>query len=248
MTTKLKSTAKTSRNFKALDRLFTKFQKWIDENNNKAHHKQIEYSGYMPPDEDFNIIRRGQKKLVDEYIAYPVQQGEKELKQLVQYLLNHIGLDKALEIGLGRLGGTHVLFSLLFNQVCSVESNSCRTTEVWEKNLNTGWLKERSSYIINGDSRDKTTINEVYDTYGPHTFDFIYMDSAHDYMTLKKDYLNYKDLLKEGGVIAWHDILHRRYAVFEFLFDLRVGKIDGKYHNVYDICYSDTMGIGLIHL
>ena len=229
-----------------IDDIFEMFQVWVDEKNSNAHPKQIEYNGYMPPDEDFNIIRPGQENLPDKYIAYPVQQGEEELKQLIEFLvINLAKLDRVLEIGLGRLGGTHVLFNLLFTQVYSVEWSQDRVIEFW-KNNKWPWIDQDTSVTICGDSRNEETYFKLYNELGHHSFDFLFMDASHKYSDLVNDYLNYKDLVVPGGVIAWHDTIHRDYGVFEFLFDLRTGKIDNEYHNVCDIVYSNAMGISLI--
>ena len=44
-------------------------------------------------------------------------------------------------------------------------------------------------------------------------FDFIYIDGLHTYEQVKKDILNYKDLIKVGGIIGGHDYLENWFGV-----------------------------------
>ena len=58
--------------------------------------------------------------------------------------------------------------------------------------------------------KDKVVwINEISDTAYkkiPEKLDFVYIDANHNYEFVKKDIENYYPLIKEGGVLAGHDI------------------------------------------
>lgn len=58
--------------------------------------------------------------------------------------------------------------------------------------------------VFNADSTRPETIARVKNTVGE--VDLLFIDGGHDYATVKADYSNYVPLVRQGGLIALHDI------------------------------------------
>ena len=58
---------------------------------------------------------------------------------------------------------------------------------------------------IIADSHNVETINWIREK--NIRFDFMFIDGDHTYEGVKQDYLDYKEFLKSGGYIAFHDVL-----------------------------------------
>lgn len=75
---------------------------------------------------------------------------------------------------------------------------------------------------------------EVVDQFPDHYFDWIYIDTVHDYKITKLELENYRPKIKEGGIIAGHDFI--------------VGEIDvpwkyGVIEAVYEFCVEQSWEI-----
>jgi predicted O-methyltransferase YrrM len=62
-------------------------------------------------------------------------------------------------------------------------------------------------HLLRKDSHDIQTMQEVEGLFGNKPVDFAFIDGDHTYEGVKADFLNYGDLVRPGGVIAFHDIL-----------------------------------------
>jgi len=74
-----------------------------------------------------------------------------------------------------------------------------------------GWAATAGVHLscLTGRSQDQAIIDKAQ-TYGP--YDFAFIDGAHDYVSVKADFENYRQMMAPGGVMAFHDILaHERY-------------------------------------
>lgn len=65
---------------------------------------------------------------------------------------------------------------------------------------------EKVKYYV-GSSLDPTLIEWAKHDSKGELFDLIFIDGDHRYEFVKKDYLVYKDLVKKGGIIAFHDVV-----------------------------------------
>lgn len=74
--------------------------------------------------------------------------------------------------------------------------------ELFGVELETQHLHFHDFKLFEGDSRDKILINKVYD-HGP--YDFIFIDGDHTYEGVKADWENYKDMVRPGGAVGFHD-------------------------------------------
>ena len=62
-------------------------------------------------------------------------------------------------------------------------------------------------HLIDGDSRSTAVRDAVESAAGGRRIDVLFIDGDHSYDGVRGDFLNYRDLVKEGGVIAFHDIV-----------------------------------------
>lgn len=60
---------------------------------------------------------------------------------------------------------------------------------------------------IEGDSHLPETAARVGKALAGKKFDFLFIDGDHSYEGIKKDYLDYQPLVREGGLVAFHDIV-----------------------------------------
>lgn len=65
--------------------------------------------------------------------------------------------------------------------------------------------------IIQGDSHDASTVKKLNDVLNGRLIDFLFIDGDHRYEGVKSDFLMYKDLVKPGGLIGFHDIVSSDY-------------------------------------
>ncbi len=65
--------------------------------------------------------------------------------------------------------------------------------------------------IIQGDSQDIKTLEKLKETLNGKKIDFLFIDGDHRYEGVKSDFEMYKDLVKKGGLIAFHDIVDTEY-------------------------------------
>jgi cephalosporin hydroxylase len=62
-------------------------------------------------------------------------------------------------------------------------------------------------HLIDGDSRSDAVRNAVERATGGQPIDVLFIDGDHTYDGVRSDYLNYRGLVRDGGVIAFHDIV-----------------------------------------
>jgi predicted O-methyltransferase YrrM len=62
-------------------------------------------------------------------------------------------------------------------------------------------------YLIRRDSHDPQTLEEVERILGGEKADFLFIDGDHTYEGVKKDFEMYSPLVRDGGIIAFHDIV-----------------------------------------
>jgi len=62
-------------------------------------------------------------------------------------------------------------------------------------------------YLVRGDSHDPRTLEEVKRILGDEKVDFLFIDGDHTYEGVKKDFEMYSPLVRERGIVAFHDIV-----------------------------------------
>lgn len=61
--------------------------------------------------------------------------------------------------------------------------------------------------FINGSSYASRTVDKVRRILTPQKLDLLFIDGDHNYNGVKQDFLNYRHLVREGGLIVFHDIV-----------------------------------------
>lgn len=101
------------------------------------------------------------------------------------------------EIGMG-VGGSHVVFRQCFNLVLSIEPDEDTVNTFKENNPD---LPNTGVFCVG-----KSNEQHVLDVVNQHApYDMIFVDGEHAYEGVKEDYEKYYPLVKQGGVIAFHD-------------------------------------------
>ncbi len=117
-----------------------------------------------------------------------------------------------LEIGTAD-GGTLFLFSRLADPGAKVISIDLPGGEfgggypAWKISLyKSFFLPFQRLYLLRENSHFVSTREQVKGIIGTTPIDFLFIDGDHTYEGVKKDFEMYSPLVKEGGVIAFHDI------------------------------------------
>jgi cephalosporin hydroxylase len=117
---------------------------------------------------------------------------------------------------LAKQNGTHVVCeigawdagtSVLFSRVLAPEI--LIVMDLYVKNR---WRLRRAApggqsiHIIDGDSSQPGTVRRVRRALGGRPIDLLLIDGDHRWAGIRQDFLNYRQLVRHGGVIAFHDI------------------------------------------
>ena len=143
----------------------------------------------------------------------PVYQDEGELNRLLD-LVRELKPKKILEIG-SLHGGTlwYWMHAAPGAEIISVDSGvqafggRFEDIEYARKNLWGEWARQTGCTLTQyrGDSRSRETV-EGARQHAP--FDFVFIDGGHKYNEAMSDWQNYWPMLREGGLLAMHDIAY----------------------------------------
>ena len=77
----------------------------------------------------------------------------------------------------------------------------------WKIHLYKSFSKGKQKiYLIRRDSHNPQTLEEVKKILSGEKVDFLFIDGDHTYEGVKKDFEMYSPLMREGGIVAFHDI------------------------------------------
>jgi predicted O-methyltransferase YrrM len=62
-------------------------------------------------------------------------------------------------------------------------------------------------HLVRGNSHERKTYSKVKELLGGTPVDFLLIDGDHSYPGVKQDFIQFRDLVRPGGLIAFHDIL-----------------------------------------
>jgi predicted O-methyltransferase YrrM len=68
-------------------------------------------------------------------------------------------------------------------------------------------LNNQEMKIIKADSHKEETYNQVREILSGNKIDMLFIDGDHTYKGVKQDFQRYAPLVKENGIIAFHDIV-----------------------------------------
>jgi predicted O-methyltransferase YrrM len=87
----------------------------------------------------------------------------------------------------------------------------------------------QSLHLLRVDSHQPDTLSEVSRLFQNRQIDFAFLDGDHSYAGVKADFEMYGPLVRPGGIIAFHDILHREEEP-----DIRVDRLWRELRETYD--------------
>ena len=199
-----------------------------------------------------NVVR-----IVNKGYSVGMVQERGEITQLTEYLLKK-NPKNVMEIG-SKFGGT-------FEILCNIATGKKISIDL-PGGKHGGWITKEHPYLgdsyklrntyfktnytnthmITGNSHHTNTKDEVLKILNGDLLDFLFIDGDHSYYGVSTDWKLYKDLVRPGGSIAFHDIndtKHHRDL------DVWVGKfwdeLDGD--KITFNCNKHWAGIGVINV
>ena len=160
--------------------------------------------------------------------------------EFVKVLLETVPGKTAVEIGMGRCGGSHYLWSLMFDHVVTIDADR----KLIERYINEHVPYRDQSTFIFGKSFEHDIVNEVGRIV--RHCDFLLIDGDHARDVVEVDWRMYSHLVEPGGIIAFHDttkIVPGELEVAEFVRSLELGDITGKPIPMQHIHKSKFVGI-----
>ncbi len=110
----------------------------------------------------------------------------------------------AMEIGTAQ-GGTNFLLSQLLGQL---ENMIGVDLHVSNRRLLGRYGREGVTLsFVEGSSRADETLDRVREILAGRSIDVLFIDGDHSYFGVREDFRIYRDLVREGGLIAFHDIV-----------------------------------------
>ena len=179
-----------------------------------------------------------------------IQQNREELNTFIDVLLKS-DTKNCLEIGLGFFGSTHFLWRHIYDKVITIEKNFERIREFGRntKKFYGDWILDdgRSQFFV-GYSNDEKIIANVYSKV--KELDFLFIDGNHSYESVLCDFLLYYPLVKQGGIIGFHDtaLSEDNLGVPQLIAEIKTGKYtNGQRINVIDIVENKWSGISYFY-
>jgi cephalosporin hydroxylase len=119
-------------------------------------------------------------------------------------------------------------------------------TKIWY-----GWAgKKADLHVYSGKSQEPGAVECAQGTLGE--IDFLFIDGDHTYEGAKADFLNYGPLVREGGIIAFHDLITPKHGRQNHI---QIGKLwnEIKEHGyvtreLYSMKDQDWGGIGVVYV
>jgi len=136
-----------------------------------------------------------------------------EILELLKILNDDIKPKVMLEIGTAN-GGTLFLFSHVASRDATLISVDLSAGmfgggyPVWKIPLYKSFaLSDQKIHLIRADSHSQSTLESAKSILNGKEIDFLFIDGDHMYEGIKKDFEMYSPLVKNGGIIAFHDIV-----------------------------------------
>lgn len=152
---------------------------------------------------------RNIEKIVDGTFAFGTIQNYKEIYDAVEFVIDK-NISSFLEIGTNQ-GGTFYCWTCCsapgLRISVDIPHGQFGTSDFDENKRNkilSGYPGE--CHFISGNSHDSLVFNKVESILNGQKLDFIFIDGDHTEEGVTKDFLMYKNLIKENGWIGFHDI------------------------------------------
>ena len=128
-----------------------------------------------------------------------MQQNLQELTEFLEACNKLDSKDLVLEIGMLN-GGTHAVWKRMFKTVWSLDVN-----EDSIKRVSARIKDKKSSKFFWGNSQVPITAEAVKKELNGRKLDMLFIDGDHSEMSIVTDWLLYRDFVREGGIIGFHD-------------------------------------------
>jgi hypothetical protein len=150
------------------------------------------------------------KEILLEAYSLGMMQDEYEINNAIDFIRS-LDVKNFMEIGTDQ-GGTFVCWSRIS------DPNGLRISVDWAHGpwgINTFDIEARNSkllslgsdvHILDGDSHAEWMYQRVKSIIGDKKLDFLFIDGDHSHLGVKLDYHMYKEFVKPGGWIGFHDI------------------------------------------
>jgi predicted O-methyltransferase YrrM len=178
------------------------------------------------------------------------QQSTSEFLELAKLIKDH-NCSYILEIGTYR-GGTLFVSSQLAAANATIVSIDFSTTlfghlyrAAQAPLLHSFIRKGQSLSLLRKDSHQDSTLETILQCLKGHKLDYLFIDGDHRYMGVKKDFEMYSPLVREGGMIAFHDIAPKddMESVPKFWQEI---KKSFKHREIIHQNKAEAMGIGVL--
>ncbi len=188
-------------------------------------------------------------------IRWPLSQKPVELEMLQQYFLDrNIVIKNILEIGV-YYGGTTLLWGKMVKpvggKVVAVDLQRPVENGKPAKLFFEGTNVAPFITYIEGDSHLPETKEKVKLALGDTPVDMLFIDGDHSYEGVKADW-DYRDLVKPGGLVVFHDILdtqiHREAGCYVSKLWEELPNDNFSKYQILDPNDQSKMGIGIIHV
>jgi predicted O-methyltransferase YrrM len=161
---------------------------------------------YSNPESLYDYISTPSKNIIK------IQQIKSEIVGLLEIIREY---EPRLILEIGTLnGGTLFLFSRVANKdalIISIDlpkGNFGKLHFDWRVPLIKHFpLPNQKVKLIRANSHDKSTLGQLNKILDNKKLDFLFIDADHTYEGIKKDFEMYGPLVREGGIIAFHDIV-----------------------------------------
>lgn len=157
------------------------------------------------------LVRQTPRKLAEIAVFKGAFQKVSELGSLIS-ILRRRKLRTVVEIGTFR-GGTLWLW-------CQIATENARVVSI-DMPVKAGIADRRQQAVlrkcavgtqrlslIRSDSQQEATRDRLVRSLAGETIDFLFIDGDHNYDAVQRDFELYSPLVRSGGVVAFHDILH----------------------------------------
>jgi cephalosporin hydroxylase len=125
------------------------------------------------------------------------QQIKEEYWQFIEFMNTQPPVKRFLEIGTA-FGTTIPFFAELASDLAiTVDIRPLQYERLTDPKV---------KYIV-GDSANPAIVEQIKQHLNGELFDLIFVDGAHEYPAVKRDYHIYKNFVRKGGILAFHDVV-----------------------------------------
>ena len=191
-----------------------------------------------------------------QYLTFSIKlaQVKNEITKLLE-ILKDLNPKIILEIGTAG-GGTLYLFTKILDPEATIISVDLPGGSFgggyskWKIPLYQSFTKKGQKIkLLRADSHNPKTFKLVKTFLADKKVDFLFIDGDHTYEGVKRDFNMYSSLVKEGGIVAFHDIMETAPGsgckVNKFWNEI---KNDYKYLEIIEDIKQKWAGIGVIYL